>query len=58
MVAAHRWDLDGARRVGLRTAYVPRPGEWGMPERRDLTPPPGIDVAARDFADLADRLDV
>ena len=56
MVAAHPWDLQGAARVGLRTAYVPRPGEWGEPETRDLTPPPDIDLAARDFADLATRL--
>ena len=58
MVAAHPWDLHGAARVGLRTAYVPRPGEWGEPETRDLTPPPDLDVAARDFADLAARLGV
>ncbi|GHD21434.1 hypothetical protein GCM10010313_54990 [Streptomyces violarus] len=25
MVAAHAWDLRGARAVGLRTAYVRRP---------------------------------
>jgi 2-haloacid dehalogenase len=56
MVAAHPWDLRGAARVGLRTAYVPRPGEWGEPETRDLTPPPDVDLAARDFADLATRL--
>ena len=58
MVAAHPWDLQGARRVGLRTAYVPRPGEWGEPEERDLTAPPEIGIAARDFADLAARLGV
>lgn len=56
MVAAHPWDLQGAARVGLRTAYVPRPGEWGEPETRDLTPPPGLDLVASGFADLADRL--
>ena len=58
MVAAHPWDLRGARRVGLRTAYVPRPGEWGEPEERDLTAPADTDIAARDFADLAERLGV
>ncbi len=58
MVAAHPWDLRGASRVGLRTAYVPRPGEWGEPETRDLTPPPDVDLAARDFSDLAIRLGV
>ena len=56
MVAAHPWDLHGARRVGLRTAYVPRPGEWGEPETRDLAPDPAFDIAARDFPDLAAQL--
>lgn len=56
MVAAHPWDLHGARRVGLRTAYVPRPGEWGEPETRDLAPDPAFDIAAHDFPDLAARL--
>ena len=58
MVAAHTRDLHGAMRVGLRSAYVPRPGEWGLPETRDLTPPPGIDIAAGDFDELATRLGV
>jgi 2-haloacid dehalogenase len=26
MVAAHAWDLRGAQAVGMRTAYIPRPG--------------------------------
>lgn len=56
MVAAHPWDLQGALRVGLRSAYVPRPGEWGEPETRDLTPDAAIDLAATDFPDLATRL--
>ncbi|MHB8575101.1 MAG: haloacid dehalogenase type II [Dehalococcoidia bacterium] len=58
MVAAHPWDLKGAMRVGLRSAHVPRPGEWGEPETRDLSLDPalGIDLAARDFADLAAQL--
>lgn len=29
MVAAHPWDLEGARRAGLRTAFVDRPLEYG-----------------------------
>ena len=29
MVAAHPWDLDGARGAGLRTALVERPLEHG-----------------------------
>lgn len=26
MVAAHAWDLAGAKKVGLRTAFIARPG--------------------------------
>lgn len=33
MVAAHTWDLRGARAAGMRTAYVHRPG--GDPPRPD-----------------------
>lgn len=29
MVAAHRHDLEGARAVGFRTAFIARPLEWG-----------------------------
>ncbi len=58
MVAAHPGDLQGAMRAGLLSAYVPRPGEWGEPETRDLTPPPGLDVCSTSFADLASQLGV
>ncbi|WP_226366983.1 haloacid dehalogenase type II [Pseudonocardia sp. ICBG162] len=36
MVAAHGWDIDGARAAGLRTAFLARPGEKGphRPTRR------------------------
>jgi len=51
MVAAHAWDLRGAQRLGLRTAYVARPvGDPPAPEDR-------FDLYADDLADLADRLD-
>jgi 2-haloacid dehalogenase len=50
MVAAHGWDLRGARAVGLRTAYVARPA--GDP------PEPGdrVDLRADDLDDLVDQL--
>lgn len=35
MVAAHAWDLRGAQAVGMRTAYVQRPG--GDPPKRTDT---------------------
>jgi 2-haloacid dehalogenase len=50
MVAAHDWDLAGARAVGLATAFVNRPGQSMAP----TFPPPDLIVA--DFAELADRL--
>ena len=53
MVAAHAGDLRAAASHGLRTAYVPRPLEWG-PDR----PPAGkreddrFDVEVGDFLEL------
>jgi 2-haloacid dehalogenase len=57
MVAAHPSDLAAAARAGLRTAYVPRPLEYGSGGA--LHDPPGaqtFDVVASDFGALADRL--
>ena len=56
MVAAHKPDLLAAQAVGFRTAYVPRPMEFGPDAVPDLTPEPSFDLVARDFNDLADRL--
>lgn len=51
MVAAHAWDLRGAQALGLRTAYVARPGD-DPPSASDR-----FDLHADDLADLADQLD-
>ncbi|WP_210583663.1 haloacid dehalogenase type II [Streptomyces sp. GESEQ-35] len=51
MVAAHAWDLRGAQRLGLRTAYVAR--SVGDPP----TSSDRFDLHAADLADLADQLD-
>lgn len=56
MVAAHNDDLQGARAVGLRTAFVRRAEEYGPSQTTDLEPDPDVDVVARDFNDLADQL--
>ncbi len=56
MVAAHQGDLLAAQRVGLRSAFVPRPMEFGPDNRPDTTPEPSFDVVASDFVDLADRM--
>jgi 2-haloacid dehalogenase len=53
MVAAHPGDLDGARQAGLRTAYVPRPLEWG-PGHSAPAAPAGTDFVADDLVKLAD----
>ena len=56
MVAAHKSDLKAAQAVGLRTAFVERPHEFGPGVEVDVEPDPDIDVHARDFNDLADQL--
>jgi 2-haloacid dehalogenase len=56
MIAAHKGDLRVAQAVGLRTAFVPRPMEFGPGRQVDVTPEPTFDVFARDFEDLADKL--
>jgi 2-haloacid dehalogenase len=50
MVAAHAWDLRGAQAVGMRTAYVERPG-GDPPSAMD-----SFDVHAKSLDDLAIRL--
>jgi 2-haloacid dehalogenase len=56
MVAAHLGDLRAAKSVGLRTAFVARPLEYGANGKPDLQPDASVDVAARDFLDLVRRL--
>ena len=56
MVAAHNVDLLAAAAVGFRTAFVPRPTEYGPGQTSDLEPDPAVDVVAADFLDLAARL--
>jgi 2-haloacid dehalogenase len=56
MVAAHLGDLGAAKGVGLRTAFVTRPLEFGPDGKPDLQPNGSIDIAARDFNDLAAKL--
>jgi 2-haloacid dehalogenase len=56
MVAAHRSDLSAAKEVGLRTALVHRPLEYGPDRIADLTPDPRFDYSAMDFLDLAEQM--
>src|SRR5262249_43580281 len=57
MVAAHKYDLEAAAALGLRTAFVPRPRQLGPGGQPDQ-PAPGdsFDVVAHDFIELAAQL--
>jgi 2-haloacid dehalogenase len=54
LIAAHPWDLEGARAAGLQTAFVDRPLEYGpgSPARED----PDADQSVGDLHELARRL--
>jgi 2-haloacid dehalogenase len=56
MVAAHLGDLRAAKSVGLRTAFVTRPNEFGPDGKPDLKADTSVDVSASDFNDLARQL--
>jgi len=53
MVACHDFDLDAARSVGFRTAFVHRPDEWG-PGSQPVVPSPDNSWVVDDFTALAD----
>jgi 2-haloacid dehalogenase len=54
MVAAHPWDLAGARAAGLATAFVERPLEYGpgSPPREDRD----ADLSVADLQELVEHL--
>lgn len=52
MVAAHLFDLEGAKALGFHTAFVSRVGE----DAGDPTTAPYVDLIAKDFQDLALQL--
>jgi len=56
MVAAHLGDLRAAKSVGLKTAFVTRPLEFGPDGKPDLKADTSVDLSATDFNDLAARL--
>ena len=53
MVACHNFDLNAARNVGYRTAFVRRPGEWGRAGPPDPVANPATDIVVDGFAELA-----
>lgn len=57
MVAAHKWDLDGARAAGLRTAFLDRPREKGPDRQADRAADVRCDFYASSYLDLANQLD-
>jgi 2-haloacid dehalogenase len=56
MVAAHGWDLDGAREAGLRTAFLERPAEKGPDRPADRAADVTADVSVASFTELAEVL--
>ncbi|MBO89481.1 MAG: haloacid dehalogenase type II [Rickettsiales bacterium] len=56
MTAAHNSDLAAARSRGLKTAFVPRPEEYGIEEGLDQVPTEDWDVVATNFVDLAKKM--
>ena len=56
MVACHNFDLDAAKAVGFKTAFVRRPDEWGAEGPPDPEPNPQHDVIVDSFPELAEAL--
>ncbi len=58
MVACHNFDLDAAKAVGFKTAFVRRPDEWGAAGPPDPEPNPAHDIIVDSFPELAAALGV
>jgi 2-haloacid dehalogenase len=58
MAAAHNGDLANARKSGLKTAFWPRPTEYGPHQKRDYSAEQDWDIVAKDIGDLATQLGV
>ena len=56
MVAAHNYDLAHAASHGMRTAFIPRPAEYGPSQTSDLKAEGDWDVVAGDMVELAETL--
>src|SRR5437588_598244 len=53
MVAAHNHDLKAAQKLGLKTAFVPRPTEYGPLQKYDFEATGDWDIVAKDFNEIA-----
>ncbi len=58
MCAAHNDDLLAARKAGLKTAFWPRPNEYGPHQTKNLTASEPWDIVATDIRDLARQMGV
>jgi len=56
MVAAHNHDLKAAQKLGLKTAFVARPTEYGPLQKYDFKATGEWDIVASDFGALAGRM--
>ena len=56
LVAAHGWDLTGAASVGLRTAFLERPDEYGPGGQAESATDATADLAVTSTEELARRL--
>src|SRR3977135_616281 len=56
MVAAHNNDLKAAQKLGLKTAFVARPTEYGPLQKYDFEAKGDWDIVATDFGGVADRM--
>lgn len=60
MVASHKFDLEAAAKQGFRTAFVPRPYEFGdskVLRADEIEDGDSFDIVATDFVDLAKQLE-
>ncbi|MGI9405656.1 MAG: haloacid dehalogenase type II [Hyphomicrobiaceae bacterium] len=58
MVAAHNNDLEHASALGLRTAFVCRPTEYGPEQSADLTATGNWDIVTESMTGVADALGI
>jgi 2-haloacid dehalogenase len=56
MVAAHNNDLKAARKLGLKTAFVARPTEYGPHQKYDFEAKDNWEIVAKDFNEIAERM--
>lgn len=56
LAAAHNYDLRAAQKLGLRTAFIPRPQEYGSGQTTDIVPEGDWDLVAPDLVDLAEQM--